>query len=75
MNFFCRIFGHTWVHATERQTIRWRNDEKTLAQLHPAGPDREPEFQRACVRCGERREWVAPNRPDGSPTQAVSGGR
>ncbi|HJP02456.1 MAG TPA: hypothetical protein QF764_11870 [Planctomycetota bacterium] len=74
MNFFCRLFGHTWVHTTEPSKIRWQTNEKNLSELRASAPDGEPEFYRSCVRCGEHRAWAAPQHPDGSPTQATSGG-
>jgi len=60
MNFFCRILGHTWVHETEAQKIRWTTNAKTLAELVPTPDGEAPAFYRVCARCGERRAWEAP---------------
>jgi len=62
MNFFCRIFGHTWIHATEGPKVQWNND-KGLVELFPKvvegseGEEAEVRFLRRCVRCGEERPW------------------
>ena len=57
MNFFCRIFGHTWVHKVDEPKIRWTTDEKTLAELHPTVTG-EPHFYTECARCQERGAWA-----------------
>jgi hypothetical protein len=55
MNFFCRIFGHTWIHETQGPKVSWNND-KGLVELF-ARSEGEPEFFRRCVRCREQRPW------------------
>lgn len=54
MNFFCRIFGHTWVHKTDNPRISW-NTGKSLSELHLTA-EREPRFWLECARCAEKRE-------------------
>jgi hypothetical protein len=61
MKFFCRIYGHTWIHETQAPEISWNND-KGLVELFPRviaaeGEDEAPQFFRRCVRCGEQRPW------------------
>lgn len=53
MNFFCRLFGHTWVHKADDPKIRW-STAKNLSELEmtPAG---EPRFYLECARCKEQR--------------------
>jgi hypothetical protein len=54
MNFFCRLFGHTWVHKSEMPKTSWNTDKSGLVLVaHPAG---EPRFYEECARCKERRE-------------------
>jgi hypothetical protein len=55
MNFFCRIYGHTWVHEADTPKVAWNND-KSLSELFPKS-EGEPTFFRRCVRCQERRPW------------------
>ncbi len=57
MNFFCRIYGHTWIHETQTPKVAWNND-KSLKELFPSF-EGETEFFRRCVRCGEQRPWEA----------------
>lgn len=53
MNFFCRIFGHTWVPRTEDADPRW-NTTKKMAVLVPA-TERETRYFDRCQRCGDER--------------------
>lgn len=74
MNFFCRIFQHTWVMKTEDPKIRWTTDAKTLARLE-ATPAGEPVFFWECARCKERRyieerEYRRVRPGEGRPAQA-----
>jgi len=55
MNFFCRIYGHTWVHEAQDPKISWNND-KGQVQLHPIAHG-EPEFLKRCQRCGDHEPW------------------
>jgi hypothetical protein len=54
MNFFCRLFGHTWVMKTEDVKIRWTTDAKTLSTLDLTSAG-EPRFFWECARCKDRR--------------------
>jgi hypothetical protein len=60
MNFFCRLFGHTWVHRSDNPKIRWTT-AKNLSELdmEVAG---EVRFWEECVRCKERREVAKEDR-------------
>jgi hypothetical protein len=55
MNFFCRLFGHTWVHATDNPRISW-NTAKNLSELDLSAEETKPAFWLECRRCGERVE-------------------
>lgn len=52
MNFFCTIFGHTWVHKSDSPKTSWNVDKDGL-QLF-AHPDGEVVFYEECARCRER---------------------
>ena len=54
MNFFCKIFGCTWVHKTDNPRVSW-NTGKSLSELHIT-TDEEPRFWLQCERCGDKRE-------------------
>lgn len=56
MNFFCKIFGHTFVHKVDEPKIRW-STTKNLSELAQTVSG-EPEFYMQCVRCGERDQWA-----------------
>ncbi len=56
MNFFCRIFGHTFVHKVDEPKIRWTTT-KDMSELSQTVSG-EPEFYTECARCGERGEWL-----------------
>jgi hypothetical protein len=53
MNFFCRIFGHTWVHHSSNPKTSW-NVDKSGNLLEPT-PASEPRFYEQCARCKEQR--------------------
>ena len=55
MNFFCRLFGHTWIHSSENPRISW-NTAKNLSELDLTTEVEEPGFWLECRRCGERNE-------------------
>jgi hypothetical protein len=55
MNFFCRIFGHTWTHRTENPKVSW-NTAKSLSELDLTTSVTEPSFWLECQRCAERIE-------------------
>jgi hypothetical protein len=54
MNFFCRLFGHTWVDQFENPKIVWTT-AKNLSELAMTAHG-EPRFWLECARCHERRE-------------------
>jgi len=54
VNFFCRIFGHTWVPRTEDSNPQW-NTTKAMQVLMPSAT-RETRYFDVCQRCGEKRE-------------------
>lgn len=59
MNFFCRLYGHTWIHETQAPKVSWNND-KGLVELFPrvvGAEDQGVLFFRRCVRCKEQRPW------------------
>ncbi|MFN0243687.1 MAG: hypothetical protein ACKVWV_12405 [Planctomycetota bacterium] len=56
MNFFCRLFGHTWVHRTENPKIRWTASENQC-EMDLAAESEPQEFEE-CVRCKERRPYA-----------------
>jgi len=55
MNFFCLLYGHTWVHEAQDAKVRW-NSNKDQNELQPTA-EGEPKFFRKCVRCGQREPW------------------
>ena len=55
MNFFCRLFGHTWSHRTENPRISW-NTAKNLSELDHTTEVEEPRFWLECARCGHTNE-------------------
>ena len=52
MNFFCRLFGHTWTHQSQSPKTSW-NVDKDGQQLFPT-PVGEVLFWEECARCHER---------------------
>ncbi|MFT4542221.1 MAG: uncharacterized metal-binding protein YceD (DUF177 family) [Planctomycetota bacterium] len=54
MNFFCKLFGHTWVHQTENVKVSW-NTNKKMNELDIT-TEVEPRFWLQCQRCAERNE-------------------
>lgn len=66
MNFFCRLFGHTWVPVTDNPKIAWNTGEDGLV-LH-ATTAAETRFFDECARCRERREIVPTRRFSTSKT-------
>ena len=58
MNFFCRIFGHTWVPRSENPKIRWTN-AKNLSELEMTVTG-EPELCLECARCKEKKAFDPP---------------
>ncbi|TAJ25207.1 MAG: hypothetical protein EPO68_00335 [Planctomycetota bacterium] len=64
MNFFCSLFGHTWVAHTAAPQPRW-NTTKDGVVLVPSDPPTHADaaavryFDR-CQRCGSEREAPRP---------------
>lgn len=66
MNFFCRIFGCTWVTETRAPEVRW-NTTKAANVLECSGTAAAKEeedlecrvaYVERCVRCGDTRPSV-----------------
>ena len=62
MNFFCRLFGHTWVPETRVPEVRW-NTTKEGFVLEPTIGDAPVQHVEVCVRCREERP-AGPRRHD-----------
>ena len=75
MNFFCRIFGHTWVPETRAPEPRWNTTKDGHVLALTAGED-EVRHVLVCRRCGEERAMGGrkhdDDRPEGQP-EAVTG--
>lgn len=70
MNFFCRIFGHTWSPTTDNPKISWNtNDDGLVLTARPAG---EVRFYDLCLRCKERREVAVKPHTSAKATGAAS---
>ena len=54
MNFFCRLFGHTWLHVTRAPEPRW-NTTKEGHTLVPTSGDENVTHVLVCHRCAEER--------------------
>lgn len=54
MNFFCRIFGHTWVPRTEDADPVWNTTKKGMVLMPTT--DGTTRYYDVCQRCDERRE-------------------
>jgi len=55
MNFFCRIFGHTWLAEIETPEVRWNTTKDGHTLVSTVGEESVRHFER-CRRCDERRE-------------------
>ena len=53
MNFFCRLFGHTWTHQSQSPKTSW-NVDKDGQQLF-ATPSGDVVFWEECARCHDKR--------------------
>ena len=66
MNFFCRLFGHTWVPRTQDAVSAW-NTTKKMMVLVPSS-EGETRYFDECARCGEQRDVQLtrsfPDRPE-----------
>jgi hypothetical protein len=58
MNFFCRIFGHTWSPAISAPEPRW-NTTKDMQILASSGSGEAIRHFDKCIRCSEERELPA----------------
>ena len=71
MNFFCQIFGHTWVPETRAPSVRW-NTTKEGHVLNPTVGTETIRHLELCRRCGAERD-LGQGRHDGDrPTLAAS---
>jgi len=59
MNFFCSLFGHTWVPHTQAPEPRW-NTTKDMVVLVPSAQAGEVRYFDRCQRCGSEREAGTP---------------
>jgi hypothetical protein len=57
MNFFCRIFGHTWVPHAENPKIRW-TASKNMTEMEMSAAA-EPRLYLECARCKQRKDFDA----------------
>ena len=71
MNFFCRLFGHTWVPAVDTPRVRW-NTTKDMQTLAATVEGRGIRHYEVCRRCGEERA-VAPRVHDVVPEPSDDG--
>ncbi len=55
MNFFCRLFGHTWIPETRAPSVRW-NTTKEGHILAPTIGEESVRHLEVCRRCGAERE-------------------
>lgn len=70
MNFFCRIFGHTWSPTTDNPKISWNtNDDGLVLTARPAG---EVRFYDVCLRCKDRRDVEVKSRSGAKPSNATT---
>jgi len=77
MNFFCRLFGHTWLHVTRAPEPRW-NTTKEGHTLVPTSGEEDVRHVLVCRRCGEetldeaRRHDADRPEPSGSPVDSAA---
>jgi hypothetical protein len=74
MNFFCRIFGHTWSPAADNPKISWNTNDDMLVLTARASTE-EVRFYDLCLRCRERREVQVKRRPVASSNAAAGSGQ
>ena len=75
MNFFCRIFGHTWWPEVDVPHHRWNTTKDGNILVSTVGDTPVRHFE-SCRRCGIQRD-LAPRRHDGDglePAGQESGG-
>jgi len=67
MNFFCRLFGHTWVPETRVPSVRWNTTKE--GHILTATVGEEPvQHVELCRRCGEVRPGAARRHDRDRPT-------
>ncbi len=75
MNFFCRLFGHTWWPETRSPRTTW-NTTKDGNILVVSFPEEQVVHVDVCKRCGEERSAASrrhdADRPGAQP-EAVDG--
>lgn len=72
MNFFCRIFGHTWCAATDAPEPRWNTTDDGLV-LVASVDDGGVRHYDVCRRCGVQREARARRHDSDRPTTSLEG--
>jgi hypothetical protein len=71
MNFFCLLFGHTWVPETRAPSVRW-NTTKDGQVLNPTVGEEAIQHLEVCRRCQEERS-VGPGKHDADrPTMVAA---
>ncbi len=75
MNFFCRIFGHTWWPEIDVPQTHW-NTTKDGQILASSSKDETVRHYESCKRCSETREIPARphdgDRPAGGEAAAAT---
>ena len=59
--FFCKLFGHTWVHRSDNPKIAWHTTKK-MSELEMDTSASDPSFWLECQRCALRNDH--PTRED-----------
>ena len=67
MNFFCRIFGHTWWPELDAPDARW-NTTKNMHTLASNFGEAEIRHFEQCKRCGDTRDVPARRHDGDRPT-------
>ena len=70
MNFFCRIFGHTWWPETLAPSVRWNTTKDGHTLVSTIGEE-EVRHLEVCRRCGEQRDVPRRRHDDDRPADAV----
>ncbi len=59
--FFCKLFGHTWVHRSDNPKIAWHTSKK-MSELEMNTSASDSSFWLECQRCSLRNDH--PTRKD-----------
>ena len=59
MNFFCRIFGHTWSPAISAPEPRWNTTKDMQVLAAVSSEEGSVRHFDKCVRCGDERDLPA----------------